>query len=76
MEITGVVTIRHDGIKLDFIKPFEAHNIADFMLLPQGESTVVSWAMHGPKPYIAKLMHCSSTWTNWSAATSSAGWPT
>jgi hypothetical protein len=44
-------------IKLDFIKPFEAHNIADFVLVPQGESTVVSWTMHGPKPYIAKLMH-------------------
>jgi carbon monoxide dehydrogenase subunit G len=44
-------------IKLDFIKPFEAHNIADFTLLPQGGSTVVTWTMHGPKPYIAKLMH-------------------
>ncbi|GGY23245.1 polyketide cyclase [Rhodanobacter panaciterrae] len=44
-------------IKLDFIKPFEAHNIADFTLLPQGDSTVLTWAMHGPKPYMAKLMH-------------------
>ena len=44
-------------IKLDFIRPFEAHNIADFTLVPQGDSTVLTWAMHGPKPYIAKLMH-------------------
>ncbi|OOG50301.1 SRPBCC family protein [Rhodanobacter sp. C01] len=44
-------------IKLDFIKPFEAHNIADFTLLPQGDATMVSWAMHGPNSYLAKLMH-------------------
>ena len=44
-------------IKLDFIKPFEAHNIADFTLVPQGNSTVLTWTMHGPKPYVAKLMH-------------------
>jgi hypothetical protein len=44
-------------IKLDFLKPFEAHNTADFTLVPQGDSTVLTWAMHGPKPYMAKLMH-------------------
>lgn len=44
-------------IKLDFIKPFEAHNIADFTLVPQGDSTTVTWAMHGPNSYLAKLMH-------------------
>jgi hypothetical protein len=44
-------------IKLDFIKPFEAHNIADFTLVPQGDSTMITWAMHGPNSYLAKLMH-------------------
>lgn len=44
-------------IKLDFIKPFEAHNIADFTLVPQGDSTMLTWAMHGPSPYLTKLMH-------------------
>ena len=44
-------------IKLDFIKPFEAHNISDFVLQQRGGSTVVTWAMHGSKPYAAKLMH-------------------
>jgi len=44
-------------IKLDFIKPFEAHNIAVFTLTPQGNSTTVTWAMHGPNSYMAKLMH-------------------
>ena len=44
-------------IKLDFVKPFEAHNIVEFMLDAKGESTNVTWAMHGPLPYLAKVMH-------------------
>jgi len=43
-------------IKLDFVKPFEAHNIVEFTLEPNGDSTNVTWAMHGPSPYISKLM--------------------
>jgi hypothetical protein len=43
-------------IKLDFLKPFEAHNTAEFTMLPQGEATVVTWEMHGPAPFMSKLM--------------------
>ncbi len=43
-------------IKLDFIKPFEGHNTAEYTLVPAGDSTRVTWAMYGPAPYISKLM--------------------
>jgi carbon monoxide dehydrogenase subunit G len=43
-------------LKLDFVKPFEAHNIVDFTLGPKGDSTNVTWAMHGPSPYISKII--------------------
>jgi hypothetical protein len=43
-------------IKLDFIKPFEGHNTAEFTLAPAGGSTSVTWAMYGPSPFISKLM--------------------
>jgi uncharacterized protein YndB with AHSA1/START domain len=43
-------------LTLDFVKPFEAHNIVEFTLEPNGDSTHVTWAMHGVSPYIAKLM--------------------
>ena len=43
-------------IKLDFIRPFEGHNIAEFSLQPSGEITNVTWVMHVPSNYIAKLM--------------------
>ena len=45
------------GIKLDFFKPFEAHNTAEFLLEPKGETTDVTWAMFGPLLYTAKVMH-------------------
>lgn len=44
------------AIKLDFLKPFEAHNTAEFTLRPQGDATLVHWAMFGPTPFISKLM--------------------
>ena len=44
-------------IKLDFLKPFEAHNIAEFTVVPQGDRTDVTWLMHGPSPFMAKIMH-------------------
>ena len=47
MEITESVPTKV-AIKLDFIRPFEGHNIAEFTLQPKGDSTTVTWAMHGP----------------------------
>jgi hypothetical protein len=51
------------SIKLDFIKPFEGHNVTDFTLDPNPGSpagapvaTRVNWDMHGPSPYLSKLM--------------------
>jgi hypothetical protein len=43
-------------IKLDFFKPFEGHNTAEFTMLPQGDATTVTWAMFGPAPFMSKLM--------------------
>ena len=43
-------------IKLDFLKPFEAHNMGEFLLEPKGDSTSVTWATYGPSPYISKVI--------------------
>jgi uncharacterized protein YndB with AHSA1/START domain len=56
MEILESTPSSKISIKLDFIEPFEGHNTADFTLQPQGDSTQVTWVMHGPAPYITKLM--------------------
>jgi hypothetical protein len=36
-------------IQLDFLKSFEAHNIAEFTMLPQGSTTNLTWVMSGPR---------------------------
>ena len=56
MEILKAVPASKVDIKLDFIKPFEGHNVAEFTLTPQGENTQVDWVMHGPAPFVSKLM--------------------
>ena len=56
MEIIESTPAAKVGIQLDFIKPFEGHNIAEFTLAPEGETTNVTWTMHGPAPFISKLM--------------------
>jgi hypothetical protein len=43
-------------IKLDFFKPFEAHNTADFSFEGQGGSTNITWGMNGQKPFMFKVM--------------------
>lgn len=43
-------------MKLDFLEPFPANNMAEFVLEPQGDSTVVTWAIYGPSPFMAKVM--------------------
>ena len=56
MEITESSPPSKVAIKLDFIKPFEGHNIAEFTLKPEGDSTNVTWVMDGPAPFISKVM--------------------
>jgi carbon monoxide dehydrogenase subunit G len=56
MEITESSPSSRVVSKLDFIKPMVAHNFAEFTLEPRGNATVVTWAMYGASPYIAKLM--------------------
>ena len=57
MEITEPSPPSQVTIKLDFIKPFEGHNITEFTLGAKGDSTSVIWTMHGPVPYFAKVVH-------------------
>ena len=56
MEIAESVPPSKVAIKLDFVKPFETHNVVEFTLEPKGDSTNVTWAMQGPNLYIGKLI--------------------
>jgi hypothetical protein len=56
MEIVESIPPSKVTIKLDFLKPFEAHNTAEFTLEPRGEATAVTWSIYGPQPYVSKVM--------------------
>lgn len=43
-------------IKLEFLKPFAATNIAEFKFKPEGGQTAVTWSMAGEKNFIAKAV--------------------
>jgi uncharacterized protein YndB with AHSA1/START domain len=56
MEIVDTAPPSKVVMKLDFLKPFEGHNTAEFTLEPQAEATIVTWAMYGPAGFVPKLM--------------------
>lgn len=56
MEIVESVEPSKITVDLRFTAPFEANNVTVFSLVPNGESTTVTWVMEGPNPYIGKLM--------------------
>lgn len=56
MEIIDVSAPSEIVIKLDFFTPFEGHNTAEFTMLPQADGTNVTWLMHGPAPFMSKVM--------------------
>jgi hypothetical protein len=43
-------------IKLEFFRPFAATNSAEFTFKPDGNQTVVTWAMEGKRPFMIKAM--------------------
>lgn len=57
MEILDASAPSKIVIKLDFFAPFEAHNTAEFTMLPQGGVTTVTWLMQGPSRFMGKIMH-------------------
>lgn len=43
-------------VRLEFLEPFEATNMATFTLAPRGDGTEVVWAMDGDNSFIGKVV--------------------
>jgi hypothetical protein len=58
MEIIDASSPSKITIKLDFIKPFEGHNTAEFTFVPERDAsaTNVIWIMQGPSSFMSKVM--------------------
>lgn len=56
MEILEVIPSQKVLIQLDFFKPFEAHNFAEFTLTQDSNGTLIVWEMRGPQNYMGKVV--------------------
>lgn len=56
MRIVESVPSSRVALSLEFVRPFKAHNNVEFTLQPAGNATEVTWTMHGPSPYVSKVM--------------------
>jgi len=56
MEIIEAAPSSRVLIKIDFFKPFEAHNRVEFALTSEGGGTRVVWSMTGPQAFMMKVM--------------------
>jgi uncharacterized protein YndB with AHSA1/START domain len=59
MTIIESVPTSRITVQVDFVKPFEAHNVNQFVLDPldaEARSTKVTWTMRGTNSYMMKVM--------------------
>jgi hypothetical protein len=57
IEIVDTAPASRVTMTLHMYEPFETRNTVDFILQPRGDTTEVTWAMQGPVPYVAKIIH-------------------
>ena len=43
-------------MNLEFVKPFTSTCVAEFTFKPDGDQTIVTWSMIGPKNFVSKAM--------------------
>jgi len=56
MLITESVVPSKVSVKVDWLKPFEAHNLNEFAIHAQGEETEVTWSIQASNLYPMKLV--------------------
>ncbi len=56
MEITRATPSSQVVIQLDFLKPFEAHNVTTFNLAGSTGTTNLTWVMEGTNNFMSKAM--------------------
>ncbi|BAU47334.1 polyketide cyclase [Sulfurifustis variabilis] len=56
LSITDTSPPSRVAMRLEMLKPFEARNVVEFTIKPDGHATDVTWGMHGPMPYVSKVL--------------------
>lgn len=50
------VTPSRVTLDLEMTRPMKASNTVEYSFAPQGQSTTMTWALHGPMPLVSKVM--------------------
>lgn len=56
MEIVDATAPTSVRIALAFQRPFKSRSTTDFLIQPEGDGSLVTWSMTGPKTWLMKLM--------------------
>lgn len=56
MSITESQPVDYINVKVDFVKPFESHNLNVFSIAPSRGGTAVTWTWQGQNLYFMKVM--------------------
>jgi uncharacterized protein YndB with AHSA1/START domain len=56
MLITDSLPSTRISLQVDWVKPFAARNVNEFVLGSTGTSTKVTWTMQGPNLYVMRIM--------------------
>jgi hypothetical protein len=56
MMITESVVPSKVSVKVDWLKPFEAHNLNEFIIHAQGDETEVTWSIQASSLYPMKVI--------------------
>lgn len=56
MEITESVPPSRVVVAVDFTRPFAAHNVNEYTLVPRGDLTRVTWLWRGQNVFVLRLM--------------------
>lgn len=56
MWITESRPLEYVAVKVEFVRPFESHNVNVFSLAPSANRTLVTWSWQGQNLYFMKVM--------------------
>ncbi|MDG0815155.1 SRPBCC family protein [Bdellovibrio svalbardensis] len=56
LEILQIVPNESVQIKLQMLKPFEANNLVEYKLTPEGSGTRFTWTMSGQNQFLGKMI--------------------
>jgi hypothetical protein len=57
LEIVDTAVPSRVSMRLVMTRPLAADNRVDFTIEPQGSATLVTWAIRGESPFLAKVLH-------------------